>query len=56
MDHADPMFACSPSKGGMVTVVVRDEAPEHTTVTGGEVVVAVARDIMKTPIFPVILL
>ena len=38
-----PNIAGSPIKvGPMVTVMMKDQVPEHTTVTGGVVVVAVA--------------
>ena len=41
--HADHDVTGSPIKvGAMVTIAVRDEASEHTTVTGEVVVVAVA--------------
>ena len=40
--HADLLSLDAPHQGGaMVTIERRDDIPEHTTVTGGVVVIAV---------------
>ena len=42
--HADLTSLEALSRGATVTVMRRDEVPEHTTVTGGEVVIAMVAE------------